>query len=133
MVELASNQLITQLNPFADEQDEKISDDRISKGLDQLFGMSMAERVSLYEAAMIRYFLPKYNIEFKKSFPSTNLKILNGVYDKDFSAVIAEYVMDESCIQLFSDNVEMTDAHIAHFDLHKTRDRHFFFSSNQQP
>ena len=120
-----NNQLFTTINPFAKNKEE--SEARIQKGLDKLFNTTEAERISLYEAALIRYFYPDFNKEFKDSFPSTNLKILRDCYDKDFSAVVAEICIDELPFRLWSSAVEPKPYHIAKHDLHKSEDRKMFF------
>ena len=61
------NQLFTVINPFA--KDLSAGEDRIRQGLDKLFNTTEEERISLYEAALIRYFYPDFNKEFKDSFP----------------------------------------------------------------
>ncbi|TIR16789.1 MAG: hypothetical protein E5X64_22000, partial [Mesorhizobium sp.] len=73
--------MFTVFNPFA--KDTEQGSRRISSGLDKLFNTSEAERISVYEASLIRYFQPRYNKEFKNSFPSTNMKVLADCYDKD--------------------------------------------------
>lgn len=120
-----NNQLFTSINPFAKNKDE--GDARIQQGLDKLFNTTEAERISLYEAALIRYFYPDFNKEFKDSFPSTNLKILRDCYEKDFSAVIAEICIDELPFVLWSGAAEPKHYHIAKHDLHKNEDRRMFF------
>jgi len=67
-------------NPWAN--DKCRGSERIKKGLDKLFGTNEAERTTLYEASLIRYFQPPFNKEFKNSFPSTNMKVLADCYDK---------------------------------------------------
>jgi hypothetical protein len=121
-----NNQLVTVFNPHAEEQDRDGS--RIRAGLDKLFGTSEHERVALYEAAMIRYFRPEFNIEFKNSFPSTRLKILQDCYKKDFSAVIAEFCFDDIPFFLRSEKVAASQNHIAHHSLHSEEERRAFFS-----
>lgn len=119
------NQLITVMNPFAKNGDS--GDQRIKQGLDKLHSTNEAERISLYEAALIRYFYPEYNKEFKDSFPSTNLKILQDCYSKDFSAVVAEICIDELPFILFSEAIAPKLYHIAKHHLHKEEDRKMFF------
>lgn len=119
------NQLYTVINPFAKNKDE--TGERIRSGLDKLYNTSEAERTTLYEASLIRYFYPEYNKEFKDSFPSTNLKVLNDCYSKDFSALVAEICIDELPFKIKSDAVEPRDYHIAKHDLHKAEDRKIFF------
>ena len=121
-----SNQLITMMNPFAKNGDS--GDARIKQGLDKARNTSEAEKISLYEAALIRYFYPEYNKEFKDSFPSTNLKILHDCYHKDFSAVVAEICIDELPFMLFSEVVDARFYHVARHHLHKEEDRRMFFA-----
>lgn len=120
-----NNRMITVINPFAQTEDEEGS--RIKSGLDKLFNTNESERVSLYEAALIRYFLPEYNKEFRNSFPSTNLKVLKDCYEKDFTAIFAQICIDEIPFQLRSDAVEPKQHHLSKHDLHKEEDRKVFF------
>lgn len=119
------NQLFTVMNPFAKNKDG--SGERIKAGLEKLYNTTEIERISIYEAALIRYFYPDFNKEFKDSFPSTNLKILQDCYKKDFSAVVAEICIDDLPFQLFSGAVEQSFYHIAKHDLHQDKDRRAFF------
>lgn len=120
-----NNQIITMFNPFA--EDIESGDSRIVQGLDKLFHTSEKERVALYEAAMIRYFYPEFNTTFKDSFPSTNLKVLQDCYDKDFSSVSAELVIDDLPIALCSETIEPSSMHFAQHDLHTDKARKVFF------
>ncbi|ENJ0996304.1 hypothetical protein AB0243_000299 [Vibrio vulnificus] len=117
--------MVTAFTPNA--QSKGTDATRIKAGLDKLFGTSDPERISLYEAALIRYFSPEYNKEFKNSFPSTNLKILQDCYEKDFSAVFAQICIDELPFMLFSDTVKPKQYHMSKHDLHKDDDRKVFF------
>lgn len=121
-----ANRLITMFNPWAQDQDQ--GSERIEKGLDKLFNTSEAERTTLYEASVIRYFQPPFNKEFKSSFPSTNLKLLADCYEKDFSAIVTEICFDELPFRLFSEAVKHEFYHIAQHNLHTEKDRHVFFA-----
>lgn len=123
----SNNQIVTMLNPRAKQQDDG---SRIKFGLDKLFNTTEQERIALFEASLIRYFYPDFNIEFKNSFPSTNLKILQDCYEKDFSAVFAEIYIDELPFQLFSKFAPATYHHLAKHDLHEDSARKAFFYSN---
>lgn len=126
LLEVQENkQLFTVFNPFAQVQDG--GSERIKAGLDKLFDTTEKEMVALYEAAFIRYFLPEYNKEFKDSFPSTNLKILQDCYEKDFSSVIAEICIDELPFHLISESIEAKPYHIARHNLHNDNLRNMFF------
>lgn len=120
-----NNQLFTVMNPFA--QNSEDGSQRITSGLDKLFNTTEQERIALYEASLIRYFYPEFNKEFKDSFPSTNLKILQDCYEKDFAAVVAEICIDDLPFKLFSESVAVSHYHIAKHDLHKGEERKIFF------
>lgn len=126
LVEVQPNtRMMTIFNPWAKERDDDGS--RIAAALDSLFGTTEAQQVSLYEAALIRYFKPKYNKIFKNSFPSTNLKILQECYAKDMAGVIAEFCFDEIPFFLKSSAVQERAYHIAAFNIHNQEERDIFF------
>jgi len=120
-----NNQVITVFNPRAENKEEGA--ERINNGLDKLFNTTEAERVSLYEAALIRYFSPEFNKEFKDSFPSTNLKILQDCYAKDFAAVNAELNLEDMPFLFCSEAVDPSVFHFAFHNLHSDDDRKAFF------
>lgn len=119
------NSMVTLINPRA--KDTSQGEGRIKNGLDKLFDTNEAERTTLYEASLIRYFQPPFNKTFKDSFPSTNLKVLADCYDKDFSALVAEINIDVLPFVLFSDAVAHRPNHVAKFDLHDDPARRVFF------
>jgi hypothetical protein len=121
----ADNKIFTVFNPHA--QNRSQGPERISMGLDKLFNTDEAERITLYEASLIRYFQPKYNKEFKSSFPSTNLKVLADCYDKDFASVIAEIAIEELPLKIFSKAVAPAWYHLIKHDLHDEAERNAFF------
>ncbi|WP_238028032.1 MULTISPECIES: hypothetical protein [unclassified Photobacterium] len=116
------------MNPFAKNKDNDGL--RIKAGLDKLFNTTEQERISLFEAALIRYFYPQFNKEFKDSFPSTNLKVLQDCYKKDFSAVFAEIFIDELPFKLRSEKVGVSHYHCAKHNLHIEKEREAFFYSD---
>lgn len=120
-----ATRLYTVMNPWAKNKDDDGA--RIRAGLDKLFNTTEKERVSLYEAALIRYFYPEFNKEFKDSFPSTNLTILQDCYNKDFGGVVAEISIERFGYRLCSEKVEAKVDHIARHSLHKREDRKVFF------
>ncbi|XQW85681.1 hypothetical protein ACOYR1_02795 [Thalassotalea piscium] len=121
----SSNKLITAFNPFASTKDNDGA--RVKAGINKLYNTTEQERISLFEAAFIRYFSPQFNKDFKNSFPSTNLKLLKDCYEKDFSALFAEIYIEGLPFQLCSESVEPKHHHIAKYDLHKDIDRKAFF------
>lgn len=131
LISLGDNTLLTSFNPKAPNKDKKKDNARIKSGVDKLYDMTEAEKVSLYEAAMIRYFQPEFNKQLKNSFPSTNLKILQDCYQKDFQAVVAEFCMEPFAFRLYSDAIGMQPNHFAYFDLQKDEDRRGFYAISQ--
>jgi len=119
------NRVIFAFLPNAEIRDKDGA--RAKMGIDKLFGTTEAERVSLYEAALIRHFSPPFNKEFKNSFPSTNLKLLQDCYDKDFLALTAEICFDEFPYAFYSEAVAPKYEHIITYDLQNDDQRKVFF------
>jgi hypothetical protein len=108
-----------------DERDEK----RFTKALDADFSKKL--QISLVEAALIRYFQPKYNKVYKKKFPSRDLKVLQQCYQYDFSSLAVEF--DTSELVTYSDVVAPNDHHIANFMLTDDSSRMQFFAMLSRP
>lgn len=126
MIELnLSNKVITVITPWA--SDHNSTTKRIDQGTEKLFGTSDLERITLYEASLVRYFQPKYNKDFKDSFPSTNLKVLRDCYEKDFNSIVAELCFDDLPFHLFSDIVSPKQNHVVMHYLHDDEKRRIFF------
>ncbi len=128
LVDLSKNTLATSFNPKAMKSGSLEDESRIKLGINKLFDTTEAEKVSLYEATMIRYFQPPFNKLLKDSFPSTNLKILQDCYKKDIQAIVAEFCFDDFAYRLYSEKVAPQLHHIAYFDLHDEEERKSFFS-----
>jgi len=123
---LPATKVITIFNPRAENRTD--GEARIENGIDKLYGTTEQERVTLYEASLIRYFQPKFNKEFKNSFPSTNMKVLRDCYKKDFTAIVAEICFDDIPFQLFSETVAPAPYHIIKHFLHTDEARKSFFA-----
>lgn len=89
--------------------------------------LKQREQISLAEAALIRYFQPHYNKIYKKKFPSTDLKVLNGCYKYDYSALFVEINTDELNLSLYSESISPAIHHIANIDLVDHESRSSFF------
>ncbi len=89
--------------------------------------LSEHQQICLIEAALIRYFKPKYNKMYKENFPSSNHKILEECYKLDFSGLIVEINTEELDFFLYSDLVTKNFHHIIKIDLISTTDRYGFF------
>lgn len=131
-VEYLPSRIITAMNGMdknliRDERDEK----RFSKALDADFSKKL--QISLVEAALIRYFQPKYNTVFKKKFPSRDMKILQECYRYDFSSLAVEFDTSELRMVTYSDAVAPSDHHIANFRLTDDVARTQFFAMRSRP
>jgi len=89
--------------------------------------LSDHQQICLVEAALIRYFGPKYNSIYKDSFPSRSHKILAECYSLDFSALVVEIDTEELYLSLFSEHAEPSQHHICQVDLIAAEDRQGFF------
>lgn len=116
--------LNTIFNTQAQNQDDTFN--RILQGLQKQEETSEAEKTTLYEASLIRYFQPEYNKEFKKTFPSTNMELLEGCYEKDINSIMATLNIDAD-FQVKSDAVAQKGSHFIHHELHSEQDRKIFF------
>ena len=89
--------------------------------------LSDYQQICLVEAALIRYFGPKYNVIYRDSFPSRSHKILAECYCLDFSALIVEIDTEELYFSLYSDHAVSSQHHISQIDLVADEERQSFF------
>jgi hypothetical protein len=94
--------------------------------------MSEQQRLNWTEAALIKYFAPPYNKEYKKTFPSPAHKTYSDCYDLDLNTV--GFVLDTSevlGVKLYSE-APRSWRHIGQFVLHSIEERRsmFDFSSD---
>lgn len=85
------------------------------------------QQICLVEAGLIRYFQPPYNLNYKDSFPNDNHKILESVYDLDFSALSVEINTEEYRFSLFSESRAANEHHICKIELYESEKRWAFF------
>lgn len=105
------------------EEDSKIEE----KKFQHLFennGLSFTERqkINFTEAALIRYFQPKYNIEFKDNFPSNKHKSYSECYDLDVREITIEVDLDIKR-KLYTDKTGRKDTHRQTFEFTSADDR----------
>ncbi|WP_299546931.1 hypothetical protein [Seonamhaeicola sp.] len=88
-------------------------------------GISLTEkqRINFTEAALIKYFQPKYNKEFKNSFPSAKHKSYSECYDLDIKALTIELDTSENTRRIFTENTERTHRHMKMFEFNSDADR----------
>jgi hypothetical protein len=90
--------------------------------------LNKKEEISIAEAGLIWYFKPSYNIKFKDSYPSSDLKLLTSCYNLDLAGLIVEINTEEFPARLWSATRAPGYHHIAQFDLHDPQLRRTFFS-----
>ncbi|MEZ8144589.1 hypothetical protein A1OQ_13535 [Enterovibrio norvegicus FF-162] len=89
--------------------------------------LSEREQICLVEAALIRYFQPRYNEIYKDNFPDNKHKILEGCYDLDFSGLIVEINTEELNYNLFSSTISPRSHHLCKVDILDPNKRWGFF------
>ena len=90
--------------------------------------ISEQQRVNFTEAALIKYFAPPYNKEYKDTFPSPAHKTYSECYELDLNAVGFELETSEVLrTRLYSKTVTRAWIHAAAFELHSSADRRSMF------
>lgn len=89
--------------------------------------VSWHQQINFAEASLIRYFQPRYNTEFKNTFPSPAHKTYAECYDLDLNAVSVELQTGETLLHFFNDNIPVDWCHIATFPLHSRKLRQDMF------
>lgn len=85
------------------------------------------QQICLVEAALIRYFSPKFNEIYKENFPSDSHKILQQCYELDIAGLAIEIDTSEIGFTLSSDAVPPSMHHTANIDLFDRSNRLGFF------
>ena len=88
-------------------------------------GLSISEKqkINFTEAALIRYFQPKYNIEFKDSFPSLKHKSYSECYSLDIKALTVEVDTSENFRKIYTEKSGRKQHHIKMFEFNSDTDR----------
>ncbi|MGE7854496.1 hypothetical protein ACQKNN_27300 [Bacillus paramycoides] len=73
--------------------------------------------ITITEAALIHYFKPKYNTNFKNNFPDSD-HIYKEFYELDYNAVLVELDMDAINVNLFSKEKEYNPFEHIEYTLH---------------
>ncbi len=103
----------------------KPDNEAMKRKLESKFKRKM--RISLAEAALIRYFQPEYNKVYKTEFPQKRHKILKKLYDFDFAALFVEACVEDLGLRIYSEEQASSWHHIAKFELHDEHYRRAFF------
>lgn len=116
--------------PTATEEEESLNFYNVQEA-----EFARKNRVSLAEAALIRYFEPKYNKIYKTTFPSPKHKIIEELIRKDFSGLSVEIDTSNIRAKLVSGCTKPSNClfskkhpfvHIANIPLYSTEERESF-------
>jgi hypothetical protein len=104
-------------------------DDNVAEDFHRLTSpISEQQRLNFTEAALIKYFAPPYNKDYKESFPSAAHTTYSECYDLDLNAVAFEFETSEVFrTRLYSKAVHRSWVHVASFELHSPADRRSMF------
>lgn len=93
-----------------------------------LNGINEQQRINFTEAALIRYFEPKYNKIYKETFPNPAHSTYSECYDLDINSVCIEmHTSDMVNCKFFSAVVKKAPWHMKDFLLHSREDRESMF------
>jgi hypothetical protein len=89
---------------------------------------SEGQLITICEAALIRYFQPHLNIEYKGTFPSPGAGSYDELYKIDFDYCHMTLAVEFACTRLFSQHVHTPRyVHSQHFALSTRNDKQKFF------
>jgi hypothetical protein len=89
--------------------------------------ISMQHKINYTEAALIRYFQPKYNDKFKHQFPNNQHTSYKECFDKELNMVCVEIQTEEICVELWSQSVEYNSIHLTQYNMFSLEDRRAMF------
>ena len=90
-------------------------------------GLNEQQVINFTEAALIRYFQPSYNIEYKNSFPNPAHSTYAECYELDINSVVIEVNTENINCRLYSANISASFLHMKDFFLHSNLDRKNMF------
>lgn len=100
-------------------------DDHINKVVQHR--MSEQQKVNFIEAALIRYFQPRYNKIYKDTFPDPSHLTYSECYSIDLNSVTVELQTEELFMRVWSDKQTPRDLHFCSFPLHSRDEREYMF------
>lgn len=90
-------------------------------------GMKEQQVINFTEAALIRYFQPPYNKEYKDTFPNPAHKTYQECYGLDINSICIEVKTENINVKLYSQTVPASWKHMKDFFLHSREDRKSMF------
>jgi len=119
-LDLLSVNGLAKSNPKNKEDDDKRAFE-FFKNNGTLF--SENQKINFTEAALIKYFQPKYNLEFKDSFPSKNHKSYSECYDLNIKSMAIELDTSESQRKIYTETSGKKTRHYMDFSFDTREDR----------
>lgn len=89
--------------------------------------ITLDQQITITEAALIKYFEPVYNKEYKSNFPSNSHSSYDQCYDLDINSVAFELHTKDLLTRLYSSSVEPSFYHTKHYPLHNDNVRKDMF------
>lgn len=89
--------------------------------------ISKKQEIDFTEAALIRYFQPKYNNEFKYTFPSKDHSVYSDCYKVGLDYIQVEINTKRLNFRLFSEDMDPSYDHTPFFDLKGKRSKENLF------
>ncbi|NWJ53052.1 MAG: hypothetical protein HXX14_19540 [Bacteroidetes bacterium] len=90
-------------------------------------GLKEQQVINFTEAALIRYFQPPYNIEYKDTFPNPAHTSYSECYDLDINSICIELNTENINCRLFTETIKTNWNHMHDFFLHSHEDRKSMF------
>lgn len=81
------------------------------------------QKLNFTEAALINYFKPTYNINFKGQFPTPKHRSYSDCYTLDVKALFVELDTSDNTRRIYTDYAERTEHHVKMFEFNSDEDR----------
>jgi|GEM_PF-520232 len=112
------------------KKNDRHTDDIKVKGFFKNQGINLTERqrINLTEAALIKYFEPEYNLNFKENFPSVNHKSYTDCYKLDIRAINIEIGTREMVRKIYTKKSGRKEYHSKTYEFSSLEDRISFLN-----
>ena len=103
----------------------KLDDEHMKNVMNRVMfeGITEQQEINFTEAALIKYFQPPYNIEYKNTFPNPVHSTYSECYDIDVNSICLELNTEDIFCRLYSKHQVKRWIHFASFNLHTREDR----------
>ena len=110
---------------FDGRESNGLSETEENERIEEVINTAISEqqRINFTEAALIKYFEPKYNKVFKNNFPDPNHSTYSECYELDLNVIGVQLDTEDLGCQLWSPTVTPKLFHYALFPLHSQDER----------